>query len=96
MSALRSALSAIDNAETPDAVAVHASASATIAGAVSGLGAAEVARRELSDSQIRDLLRAEVDERLTAARQVTAGGHVERAAALLAEAAVLADMLGDV
>ena len=96
VSALRSALSAIDNAETPDDVAVYASASPTIAGAVSGLGAAEVARRELSDSQIRDLLRAEVDERLTAARQVTAGGHAERAATLLAEAAVLADMLGDV
>lgn len=61
-----------------------------------GLGAPEVARRELSDAQIRALLRADVDERLTAAHQVTAGGHDERAATLRAEAAVLADMLGDV
>ena len=57
VSVLRSALSAIDNAETPDAASVDAPASETIAGGVAGLGAAEVARRELSDAQIRDLLR---------------------------------------
>jgi uncharacterized protein YqeY len=96
VSALRSALSAIDNAETPDDVVVDAAASGTIAGGVAGLGAAEVARKELSDAQIRDLLRREVDERLAAAHQVTGGGHTERAAALLAEAAILTDLLGDV
>src|SRR6185312_12925173 len=62
----------------------------------SALGAAEVARRELSDAQIRGLVRAEVDERLTAARDFTAAGHTERAATLRAEAAVLSDLLGDV
>ena len=72
ISALRSALSAIDNAETPDDADVDAPASETIAGGVVGLGAAEVARRELSDEQIRALLRAEVDERLTAADEFTA------------------------
>jgi uncharacterized protein YqeY len=96
VSALRSALSAIDNAETPDTVDVDAPASETIAGSVVGVGAAEVARRELSDAQVRDLLRAEVDERLVAAEQVSGGGHTERAATLRAEAAVLADLLGDV
>lgn len=96
VSALRSALSAIDNAETPDAAVVDAPASEAIAGGVVGLGAAEVARRELSDTQIRDLLRAEVDERLAAAEQVSGGGHTERAATLRAEAAVLTDLLGDV
>lgn len=96
VSALRSALSAIDNAETPDGVEVDAPASATIASGVEGLGAAEVARRELSDAQIRDLLRAEVEERLAAALQVSDGGRPERAAALRAEAAVLTDLLGDV
>jgi uncharacterized protein len=92
VSALRTALAAIDNAETPDGASVDAPESATIAGGVAGLGAAEVARRELSDAQIRELLRAEIDERLAAARQVTA----ERAATLRAEATVLSDLLGDV
>ena len=75
---------------------VDAPSSGTIAGGVVGLGAAEVARRELSDAQIRELVHAEIDERLTAARDFTAGGHTERAATLRAEAAVLSDLLGDV
>jgi uncharacterized protein YqeY len=95
-SALRSALSAIDNAETPDDVDIGAAESEIIAGGVVGLGGAEVARRELSDAQIRGLLRAEVDERLVAAEQVSSGGHTERAETLRAEAAVLIDLLGDV
>ncbi|MGX9790598.1 GNAT family N-acetyltransferase [Mycobacterium sp. MMS18-G62] len=95
VSALRSTLSAIDNAETPDRAGVDASASGTVAGAVVGLGAAEVARRELSDAEIRALLRAEIDERLTAADDFTAHGHTERASAVRAEAAVLTDLLGD-
>ena len=96
VSALRSALSAIDNAETPDEVQLDAPTSGPIANAVVGLGAAEVARRELSDDQVRDLVRAEIDERLTAARQFAAAGHAQRACALRAEAEVLADLLGDV
>jgi uncharacterized protein len=96
VSALRSALSAIDNAETPDDARVRAASSGTIANAVVGLGAAEVARRELTDAQIRELMRAEIDERLTAATDFTAGGHTERAATLRAEAAVLSGLLGDV
>ena len=94
--ALRSALGAIDNAETPDEVRIEAASSGKIAGSVAGLGAAEVPRRELSDKQIRDLLQAEVDERLHAAREFTAGGHAELATMLRAEAAVLTDLLGDV
>jgi uncharacterized protein YqeY len=96
ISALRSALGAIDNAETPDGARLDASESGTIAGAVTGLGAAEVARRELSDAQIRELLRAEVQERLGAAAQASAGGHAEHATVLRAEATVLRDVLGDV
>jgi uncharacterized protein len=93
VSALRSALSAIDNAETPDNARVDAPSSGTIAGGVVGLGAAEATRRELSDAQIRELVHAEIDERLTAARDFTAGGHPERAATLRAEAAALGDLL---
>jgi uncharacterized protein YqeY len=96
VSALRSALSAIDNAETPDGAHVDAVSSGTIANAVIGLGAAEVARCELSDAEIRELVRAEIDERLTAARDFTAAGHPDRATALHAEAEVLSGLLGDV
>ncbi len=98
VSALRSILAAIDNAETPDtvAVAVAAQPSGEIAGAVAGLAASEVARRELSDEQIRGLVQAEIDERRSAADSFIAGGHAERAAMLRAEATVLADLLGDV
>jgi uncharacterized protein len=96
VSAVRSALSAIDNAETPDATHVDAPRSETIAGGVVGLGTAEVPRRDLSDGQIRALLRGEIDERVAAAGQIAAGGHRERAATLRAEADVLAGLLGDV
>jgi uncharacterized protein YqeY len=90
VSALRSALSAIDNAETPD---VDVPAAGAIADSVAGLGAAEVPRRVLTDAEIRGLLRTEVEERLEAAEQTDAGGHSERATAVRAEAAVLADLL---
>ena len=95
VSALRSALSAIDNAETPDDARVDAPSSGTIAGGVVGLGAAEVERRELSDAQIRDLLHAEIDERLAAAKEIEAS-HTERADTLRAEAAEVNGLLGDV
>jgi hypothetical protein len=105
VSALRSALSAIDNAgavptatfgsATPASMNPDAPSSGTIAGGVVGLGAAEVARRVLSDEQIRSLLQGEIDERLAAAREIEAS-HFERAATMRAEAAVLGDLLGDV
>jgi uncharacterized protein YqeY len=96
VSALRSALSAIDNGEIPDGAQIDAPSSGRIAGGVVGLGAAEVTRRQLSETQIRGLLRAEIDERLTAAAEFTAGGHAERATLLRTEAAALTDLLGDV
>jgi uncharacterized protein len=96
ISALRSALSAIDNAETPDGARLDAPSSEEIAGGVVGLGAAEVARRHLSDIQIRELVRAEIDERLSAAGEFSACGHDERATLLRTEAAALSDLLGDV
>ena len=105
VSALRSALSAIDNAgavptatlgtATPVDTDPDAPSSRKIAGGVVGLGASEVARRQLSETQIRGLLRAEIDERLVAAREIDES-HTERAATLRAEAAVISDLLGDV
>jgi uncharacterized protein YqeY len=95
-SALRSALAAIDNAETVADVELEAPSSGTIAGGVVGLGAADVVRLRLSDQQIRELVSAEVDERLAAADEFTAGGHAERAVTLREEAAVLTELLRDV
>lgn len=105
VSALRSALSAIDNAETPDAETPDADTSretplistpnGTIAGAATGLGSTEVARRQLTDAEIRALLRAEVDERLRAAEQLADNGAEDRAAAVRSEADVLTAILAD-
>ncbi|MCG7609166.1 MULTISPECIES: glutamyl-tRNA amidotransferase [Mycobacterium] len=91
--AIRSALSAIDNAETPRADQTDTRIGGPIAGAVSGVGSTEVARRALGDTEIRALIRAEVDERLTAADQYLAHGHRERAADLRSQATVLRQVL---
>ncbi|MDT5006053.1 MAG: uncharacterized protein QOJ24_3229 [Mycobacterium sp.] len=96
VTALRSVLSAIDNAETPDTVVVTGRTNGAVAGAVAGVGSTEVARRDLSDEQIRALVRSEIDERLSAADQFIAGGHFARAEAMHAEVAILSDLLGDV
>ncbi|MGV0814095.1 glutamyl-tRNA amidotransferase [Mycolicibacterium boenickei] len=93
VAAIRSALSAIDNAETPLADQTDTRTGGAIAGAVSGLGSTEMARRVLSDDEVRDLIQAEVDERLTAAGEYIAGGHHSRAADLKSQAAVLTEML---
>ena len=47
----------------------------------------------LTDTEIRTLLRTDVDDPLLAAEQMDASGQSERAAAVRAEAAVLVDLL---
>ncbi len=90
VSALRTALAAIDNAE---AVAVdgHAGALADgpIAGAMAGAGSTEAARRVLSMEDVRALLEAEIAERVAAAEGYDAGGQGEAADRLRREADVL-------
>lgn len=85
--ALRSALAAIDNAESVDIVDLKAGA---IESSAVGLGAAEVARRHLTESDIERIVRAEIDERHAAAAQYERVGHADRATDLLAEADALA------
>jgi uncharacterized protein YqeY len=87
--ALRSALSAVANAE---AVAPSTSGPLTegaIAGAVAGVGATDVARRELSETDVEAIVRAEIDERVTAATDYERLGAEDRAAEVRAEAEVL-------
>jgi uncharacterized protein len=86
VSALRATLAALDNAE---AVPVAETRGAAIEQAPVGAGATEVARRELSERAVVDIVRAEAAERLDVAAQLTAPAHADRAARLRAEAAVL-------
>ncbi|MEC3914988.1 hypothetical protein [Nocardia sp. CDC160] len=87
VAALRSALAAIDNAEAVDGSDVRAGAIET---SPVGLGTAEVARRHLTESDITALVRTEIDDRLTAAKEYESRpGGADRAATLRAEAAAL-------
>lgn len=95
VSALRSALGAIDNASAVPAgpePGVSAN-SAHIAAAAAGIGAAEAERRLLSDEEASAIVRAEVAERQTAARDYERAGHTDRAGRLRREADVLASTL---
>lgn len=94
-SALRSALAAIANAEAVDASAQRAPATGSehFAGAAAGPGAAEAARKELTETAVQDIVRAEITDRQTAIGQYQSGGHAERADRLRAEIAVLETIL---
>ena len=78
--ALRSAVSAIANAE---AVA-PAPAKLRL-----GLGAGDVQRRDLSDDELLAIMRAEVDQRVAASTEYERLGQGEKAQRLRAEADVL-------
>ena len=90
VSALRSALSAISNAEAVSAPpAVAAASSPYIAGATAGPGAGDAPRRHLSAADLEQIVRAEVSERLLAARDYERAGHADWARRLRSEASVL-------
>jgi uncharacterized protein len=95
VSALRSALGAIDNASAvpPGPAPVTATTSPHVAGAAAGLGAAETGRRNLSAQEASAIVRAEVAERQAAARDYDRTGHTERAGLLRREADILASVL---
>ena len=97
VSALRSALGAIGNAEAvePGAAAPTGSGSPHVAGAVAGLGAAEAPRRRLSAAEVEQIIRAEAGERERAARDYERAGHADRAGRLRREARLLLAVLTD-
>lgn len=102
VTALRSALAAIDNAEavgTADAVDTagqgHPTGEGRIAGAILGVGAAEVARRTLTSAETQAIVRQEVAERQTAAHAYERAGQSGPAGRLRAEAEVLRAYLDD-
>jgi hypothetical protein len=87
VSALRSALSAIGNAEAVDPGdqgpgRPAAGGNAHFAGAVAGLGAAEAERRHLTEADVAAIVRAEAAEREAAASQYELSGHAGQAEGL--------------
>jgi uncharacterized protein len=92
VSALRSTLSAIDNAEAVDRPD-GADRGLAIEQSAVGVGAMEVARRDLSDDDVARIVRAEIAERESAADGYERSGHPDQAERLRAEAAVLADVV---
>jgi uncharacterized protein len=85
MSALRSALGAIANAEVSENV--------PIAGSVAGLGGAEIDRREVTEDEATAIAAAEAADRRAAARHYQAAGHADRADRLRREAQAIESAL---
>lgn len=90
IAALRAAIAVIDNAEAVDDSHAPAPAAGRIAGAVAGLGAGEVPRRELSEDEIRCRLRDEADRWQTLAVDYDRAGRDGDAADLRRQAAIIA------
>jgi uncharacterized protein len=86
VSALRSALAAIANAE---AVPLPAAPSWPPAGP----GGAEVSRREVAEDEAAAIAAGEAAERRAAAREYRAAGHADRADRLLSEAEAIESAL---
>jgi regulator of protease activity HflC (stomatin/prohibitin superfamily) len=94
VSALRSALAALDNAEAVrPGEDLQPEVSQHIAGGMAGVGAAEVERRVLDVESQRALVRAEIESSLTAAMTYQQHGQRTRAAELRMGADVLAAVL---
>jgi uncharacterized protein YqeY len=95
VSALRSAIAAIDNAGAVTAPKHSPTVEAgnRITGTVGGRGSGEAARRELSPGEVRALLEAEVEERGAAARTYENHGRGDQATKLREEAEIIASLL---
>jgi len=91
VSALRSALAAIENAEAVDPRPAPPPGvdPSPIAGSVAGLRAAEVPRRDLTAAEVEEIVRREMTERLEAADEYLRLGRDEQAGRLREEADVL-------
>ncbi|MEU0071497.1 hypothetical protein ABZ027_18405 [Streptomyces sp. NPDC006332] len=92
VSALRTTLAALDNAEAVPVDEAELRGSALEQSPV-GVGVTEAARRELSERGVVEVVCAEAAERLETAARMTAPAQADRAARLRAEAAVLFRLL---
>jgi uncharacterized protein len=95
VSALRSALAAISNAEavTPGSAQARGALSPHVAGTAAGVGATEAARHSLSDHEIAEIVGREIAERESAARDYERCGRDEQAARLRQEAEAIAAVI---
>jgi uncharacterized protein len=98
VSALRSALAAIANAEAvpvPEAFGRPAApvGNAHDAGTITGPAGAEVRRREVTEDEATAIAAGEAAERRAAAREYRTAGHADRAGRLLREAEVIESAL---
>jgi uncharacterized protein YqeY len=93
VAALRTALSAIDNAEAAELTQAPAIEHGAIAGGVAGLGAGEVPRREISESQLREIVLAEVARWQASAADYERARCHDQATRLEAEVAALTRFL---
>ena len=95
VSALRSALAAIDNASAvpPPMAPAPGTGGPHFAGAAPGLGAGEAERRTLTEAEVEALVRAEAAEREAAARDYDQTGHPDPADRLRREARILTSAL---
>jgi len=90
-SAIRTALSAIANAESvaPGTQRTAATGSPHFAGAAAGLAAGEVGRRLLTAAEVESIVRSEIAERQQAADEYATGERPDQADRLRREAGVL-------
>ena len=86
VSALRSALSAIGNAEAVPVPGGPSGDHRYVAGSAGVLGAGEAQRRMLTEQEVAGIVRAEITQRQAAATQYEAAGHGDRASRLRHEA----------
>jgi uncharacterized protein YqeY len=86
---LRETIAAIENAEAADIKLAPPGQSKAIAGAVDGLGAGEVLRRELSPHEVAAIIEREVRERREAAASYASLGRSDEADALRRQVDVL-------
>jgi uncharacterized protein len=90
LTALRTALAAIDNAQAvPAAEPDMTAGSAHIAGAGSGPGSTEAARRRLGGGELRDILRDQIAEYAREADRYDALGRADAAERLRRQARAL-------
>lgn len=89
VSALRTALAAIDNAEAVPAGDPSGHRDAAIAGATSGVGSSEAARRVLSIAEVRAVLDGLVEEYTTEAQRYLGLGRHDDAEKLQRQAQTL-------
>jgi hypothetical protein len=95
VSVFREVLGALDNAEAAELALAPAVEAGRIAGGVSGLGAGEVPRRVLGQTEVAALLAREVVEREAAAARFEALGEGEAAAKLRRQVGLLAAVLSE-